>query len=728
MPKQWAPSRILSAGLIAGLGLLLMAIYLASSLPYLGIRTAPGQDGVLVTSVSASSPLAGIVAAGDELLAIGNRHGEFRLEPPDGMREPDDSSHFDAYNRFFERQARIWPLLETERLSLRVQRGGSPALLEYEPEWVTITVAPATHPSELPAIFWYQVICGLLIFWMGIAAWAFAQHERGPFFYALAGFAMAVAITTSAVYTTRALALPADLFLALSRVNQLGAMLFAGAGTTLLWYYPTRISSFRFEWLMVLLVGLILAANWGQWMSSLDFIARVTLLGWATADIVLAVVQWRRTRCEPVARARLKWFVYAWFSGVIAYMSLVVAPQLIGLPSVLHQQYAWGFFVLTYLGIALGIVRYRLFDLDRWILMAWFWFACGILILLFDGIFLVWLNLQQDLSLVMSLVVVGWIYFPLRQLLLSKLQPSSRRKDLWNQLSSMISHAFDAHHNPDQQWQEALQTSFAPLKLSKSRTPASHAEIVNDGLRLRVPMLDQQSSLVLSYANQGHRLFDREDLQFTTQALDLFRYAQHYRDSFRQGVQTERKRVARDLHDDVGARLLSIVYRTQDSDLRNLARESLHELRDVIQGLQKQTVHLDVSFERWRNEARKRCELFGVDLDMTLSPEAATMDFTSRADRNLTSIIREILSNSLRHAQASHIELRLHREEDQLVLMARDDGIGWPRDMTETSMGIGIHSISERCAELHGSMALFCPIQGGAGICCLIPESAEEAK
>lgn len=268
MPKQWAPSRILSAGLIAGLGLLLMAIYLASSLPYLGIRTAPGQDRVLVTSVSASSPLAGIVAAGDELLAIGNRHGEFRLEPPDGMREPDDSSHFDAYNRFFERQARIWPLLETERLSLRVQRGGSPALLEYEPEWVTITIAPATHPSELPASFWYQVICGLLIFWMGIAAWAFAQNERGPF-----------------SMPSRALRwrLPSPPALCIPPVHWLCRLTCSSASPALISLAPCCLpgrgppccgitrhaSALSVQWLMVLLVGLILAANWGQWMSSL---------------------------------------------------------------------------------------------------------------------------------------------------------------------------------------------------------------------------------------------------------------------------------------------------------------------------------------------------------------------------------------------------------------------------------------------------------------------------
>lgn len=725
MSRQWPPSRILSAGIVIGLALLLTAVYLATSAPYLGIGTEPGNEGARITRVDKSSPLVGMIEPGDEIIAISQGNYELQLEPFDAVLEPDDSSNFGPYNLFFERQGVIWSILSHGRFSLAVQRNADERLNGYEPEWITVSVPRNTRPRDLPASFWYQTMCGLAILWMGVAAWAFARNERGPFFYTVAGLGIAIAIIASAIYTTRSLALPSDLFLSLSRANQFGAMLFAGAGTTLLWYYPTRISDFRFERLMYALVALILAANWGQWLDSLDLLARMTLLAWAVTDIVLAVIQWRRTRFEPVERARLKWFVYAWFSGVIGYLGLVVAPQLVSKPSLIHQQYAWGLFVLTYLGIALGIVRYRLFDLDRWILMAWFWFACGILILLLDGILLVWLNLQHALSLVISVIVVGWIYFPLRQVLLSRLLPSSRREDLWEQLSRMISHAFDAHHSVEQQWKSAMQRSFNPLHTRRKSLSCEDPCLLDDGLRLRVPLIGEESSLELSYANHGHRLFDREDVQFTRQAMTLFSYVQQYRESFRQGIRTERERVARDLHDDVGARLLSIIYRTEDSELAILARECLHELRDVIQGLQKQTVSLDQSFSRWHKEARERCELFGVELDMSLSPQASTMIFTPRTDRNLTSIVREFLSNTLRHAKASRITISLDKCAGYLVLDTSDDGIGWRPDMTNSHMGIGLYSIRERCEELGGQMALYSPINGGAGIRCLIPEQGE---
>ncbi|WVM87743.1 hypothetical protein UMZ34_14740 [Halopseudomonas pachastrellae] len=129
---------------------------------------------------------------------------------------------------------------------------------------------------------------------------------------------------------------------------------------------------FPIERVMVPVVLATLAANWLQWFPDLDMAVRYPLLAWFAVDILFACIQWRWTRYEPVARARLKWLLAAWFAGAFGYLLLVIFPQVIGYPSVAHQTHAWAFFVLTYLGIALGIVRYRLFDLDRWILLAWF--------------------------------------------------------------------------------------------------------------------------------------------------------------------------------------------------------------------------------------------------------------------------------------------------------------------------------------------------------------------
>ena len=187
----------------------------------------------------------------------------------------------------------------------------------------------------------------------------------------------------------------------------------------------------------------------------------------------------------------------------------------------------------------------------------------------------------------------------------------------------------------------------------------------------------------------------------------------------------ERQRVARDLHDDVGARLLSIIYRTEGSELNSIARESLHELRDVIQGLQKEAVAAEQSFSRWHLEARERCEQAGVQLSATLAPSAAKIILTSRAERNLGSIVREFITNALRHANASCVAITLQSRDNNMVLDASDDGTGWRADMSSSNFGIGLHSIRARCEELGGHMALYCPVHSGAAIRCVIPDTTE---
>lgn len=217
--------------------------------------------------------LQGRIQPGQEIIALRSGDEVFRLEPGDAIAEPDDAPVYSIYNRFFDRQAAIWEVLRAADTEMAVISPHHPPQLlansVVTPIYLSVSASHTSSLAGLPASFWIQLLCGLSIFWMGVGAWAFVQNEPGPRFYALAGLALALAIIASAIYTTRELAMEPGLFLTLSRINQFGAMLFAGAGTTLLWYYPTRLGSWRFERFMVPVVALILAANWGQWTNSL---------------------------------------------------------------------------------------------------------------------------------------------------------------------------------------------------------------------------------------------------------------------------------------------------------------------------------------------------------------------------------------------------------------------------------------------------------------------------
>ncbi len=721
MLKETPPSSVLSAGLAIGLLLFLLAIHVASSQPGLGFSVRSAANGVVIQTVDEQSLLAKRVQPGDLVLAVRSSAGLVTLESWDAVAEPDDAVEYATYNRFFQRHKVLWHIIQGDGLELLVQpyvlKGQAPP-----PRWVPVTSAPLRGIGALPLSFWYQMVCALAVLLMGVAAWAFVNTERGPQLYALAGLAVAVAMTASAIYTSRELTLAPDWFLLLSRLNQAGAMLFAGLGTTLFWYYPVRLGRLTFEYLMLPLVVLTLIGNWLQWWPNLDLAARYPLLAWLMVDFVFAFLQWHRTRFEPVERARLKWMLVAWFTGAVGYLGTVIAPQVLGFLPLIPQQYAWGLFVVSYLGIALGIVRYRLFDLDRWILMAWFWFAFGVVFVAIDASLVLLLDLQTSIGVLMSLALVGWVYLPLRNSMLNWLSPRDAPESLHKRLPAILQQAFEYQRPVAQQWGQALQDIYHPLSCEPSSERIETPQLRDNGLRMAVPAVADQGSYLLSYASGGRRLFNPRDLQFSVQALTLFRYARDYHQSFQNGVISERQRVARDLHDDVGARLLSVVYRAQgDEQLQRLARECLGELREVIQGLQKSEVPLLQSYSRWHAEARERCNLFGVALTMELAPDIGAYLLSPRLERNLSRVLRECLSNSFRHAEATSIAVRLRMAAGRLALEYADNGRGLAVSVVNELHGLGLTGIRQRCEELGGEVALWSPLEGGFAVRCEVP-------
>ena len=721
MLKETPPFSVLSAGLAIALLLFFLALQVASDQPWLGFSAEPSAEGVRVVRIDSDGPAAGLLHEGELLLAVRSGAGSLALESWDAVAEPDDAREYAVYNRFFERHAQLWAILHGDGLQLQIQAQSADPAAPSVTRWVDLQPEAQRGLTQLPLLFWYQVGCGLAVLLMGVAAWAFVQTERGPLLYALAGLAIAVAIIASAVYTTRELTLAPDWFLLLSRANQAGAMLFAGTGTALFWYYPLPLGRFPIERVMVPVVLATLAANWLQWFPDLDMAVRYPLLAWFAVDILFACIQWRWTRYEPVARARLKWLLAAWFAGAFGYLLLVIFPQVIGYPSVAHQTHAWAFFVLTYLGIALGIVRYRLFDLDRWILLAWFWFAFGVLFIVLDAFLILLLDLETSMGLLVSLAVVGWVYLPIRQGFLLWLAPDNPRGALHQRLPRILQQAFEYQRPIPAQWCKALQEIYDPLRIEQTEEVVRQPEIRDNGLRLAVPAVDEGPAQVLSYAAGGRRLFDRKDLDFCQQALTLFSYAQQYHHSYQTGVISERQRVARDLHDDVGARLLSVVYRAQGSDeLQQLARDCLRELREVIQGLQKGAVQLQQSYARWQAEVRERCRLFGLALDMQLDPAARSWLLSPRIERNLSRILREACSNTFKHGAASRVHVRLRLADERLILEYQDDGGGLLADRLEGD-GVGLSGMRQRSEELGGEIVWWSPLEGGLAMRCEIP-------
>ncbi|TAN81985.1 MAG: hypothetical protein EPN14_04265 [Gallionella sp.] len=180
----------------------------------------------------------------------------------------------------------------------------------------------------------------------------------------------------------------------------------------------------------------------------------------------------------------------------------------------------------------------------------------------------------------------------------------------------------------------------------------------------------------------------------------------------------ERERIYRDLHDDVGAKLLGLSISAQRADLpreADMARSALQDLRDVVSRSAQPATPLGDLVADWRAETEQRLHHLGITLNWQIPAEDMTMLVSTEAALNLSRILREALTNVLRHAQADKIVVDTTLAQDCLMLSVEDNGAGLPKDGAKphrgmTSMGtraamLGA-SLSWQAVEPHGCLVM----------------------
>ena len=190
---------------------------------------------------------------------------------------------------------------------------------------------------------------------------------------------------TAAIYSSRELALPGDLFRVLSSVNHAGALSFGCALGGLFLMYPKPFVRPRTLLWIPAVFGAWLVADVMRWAPDQNWGSRLPVLLQLLLAIAFGLLQWRRSRHQPLDRAALRWFALSSLVGCSLFVLTVYAPAMLGWFAPLPQAYAFGFFLFMYAGIALGLRRYRLFDLDEWAYRVLVWLAGAIAVVVMDA-------------------------------------------------------------------------------------------------------------------------------------------------------------------------------------------------------------------------------------------------------------------------------------------------------------------------------------------------------
>ncbi|MFD6261364.1 sensor histidine kinase [Micromonospora chalcea] len=204
------------------------------------------------------------------------------------------------------------------------------------------------------------------------------------------------------------------------------------------------------------------------------------------------------------------------------------------------------------------------------------------------------------------------------------------------------------------------------------------------------------------------------------------------------GVQDERQRMAREIHDTLAQGLAGILTQLQAAEqhadraeawrrhvdnARNLARDSLTEARRTVHAVQPDVLAEARLPEAISDVTRRWSQVHRIDAVLTTTGDPRPM----HADVEVTLLraAQEALANVAKHARASRVGLTLSYMEDLVTLDVRDDGVGFELGARRVDGagdgGFGLAGMRQRVQRLAGRLDIESEPGGGTAISATVP-------
>jgi signal transduction histidine kinase len=251
-----------------------------------------------------------------------------------------------------------------------------------------------------------------------------------------------------------------------------------------------------------------------------------------------------------------------------------------------------------------------------------------------------------------------------------------------------------------------LRELFEPLEVLQVERSSGGARVLADGSALLVPVprlggAPDSGAIVMRYAHRGKRMFTQEDARLTDRVLEQLKRAVAFDKAVEQGRSEERVRIAQDLHDDIGARLLTLMYKAPSPEMEDYLRHTLQDLKTLTRGLAAPSHRLSHAAAEWKADITQRLTAAHCDLGWSFASDRDVMLSVVQWSA-LTRILRELVTNAISHAQATRVDVEGSYENGTFTLTVVDNGIG--RNPHSWSHGLGLGGVRKRVKQLGGDV------------------------
>jgi two-component system sensor histidine kinase UhpB len=178
----------------------------------------------------------------------------------------------------------------------------------------------------------------------------------------------------------------------------------------------------------------------------------------------------------------------------------------------------------------------------------------------------------------------------------------------------------------------------------------------------------------------------------------------------------ERKRVARDLHDEVNQALTAILLRLEAltqiapprlrdelAETKGLANQAMEELLQLARQLRPTALDDHGFLPAIEEQLRRFKAQYGVEVRLTTT--GSLDDLGSEQQLVLYRVTQEALNNIARHASASQVDVAIQRRNGSVALAVTDDGAGF--DYGTERRGLGLDGMAERARLVDGEFEVF---------------------
>ena len=175
-------------------------------------------------------------------------------------------------------------------------------------------------------------------------------------------------------------------------------------------------------------------------------------------------------------------------------------------------------------------------------------------------------------------------------------------------------------------------------------------------------------------------------------------------------AENERSRIGQDLHDSLGHTFAMLSVKTdlalqlfqmeaypqvekELKEIHQISKDSMNEVRTIVENLKSRTLASELE------TVKKMLEIAGIEVQVENQLDKASL--TQDVESTASMILLELVTNIIKHAQASKAYLKLERTEKELILTVSDDGCGFA-----PIKGDEFHTVRDRVLPFSGEVSV----------------------